>query len=68
MKARRMEMATSPPQAWSPQEAAKPAAHVGQATYSEEDEFVDPSGKYKLVKKGMHPVCVLCTRMKNARP
>lgn len=26
--------------------------HVGQASYNEQDEFNDPSGKYKLVMKG----------------
>ena len=26
--------------------------HQGQASYNEQDEFSDPSGKYKLVMKG----------------
>lgn len=26
--------------------------HQGQASYNEQDEFNDPSGKYKLVMKG----------------
>jgi Mitochondrial biogenesis AIM24 len=40
-----------------------PRAHSSpnvQATYNEEDEFVDPSGKYKLVKKGAY-AAVECT-------
>lgn len=44
-------MAPSPGQFFtSPEGFQQP--HVGQASYNEQDDFNDPSGKYKLVMKG----------------
>jgi hypothetical protein len=56
---RAVEVPVGPPVAPSPaqyfsspeQEAAGKHAH-GQAAFNEQDEFNDPTGKYKLVMKG----------------